>query len=356
MHYINTNRRPGLSGLMRVYNDAQTLAQSIDSCIDALDELIITYHECTDGSIQIVENKKLQYPEKILVIPYPYHVIGVGATDEEYEYAKTLPTGHPQLLATYYNNALQYINYKYVVKIDADQIYFTQALSDLRNHIVNGVHQNKLARLCGTFINEVFCQRRGNRRIWSKHHLVHYLQYIFVPLFKKQYVEFAISEFLKGKGCLALSGVNVVKCNDQWYSVLGCRINGISWPYNGVGDHVVFEADEQTEYLPWYDPEMYNKRVVIERFVSEKEYMFLLGLYWFHLKPMKEPYYSQCFSFFDKSANTKFPVIQLGNVSPKTFLGLLNKNGVNYVTFRNYLNFLHNLDKKTIKANVSLLQ
>ena len=70
---------------MRVKNEAQTLAQSIDSCIEALDELIITYHECTDGSVQIIESKKLQHPNKIIVIPYPYHIIGVGATDEEYE-------------------------------------------------------------------------------------------------------------------------------------------------------------------------------------------------------------------------------------------------------------------------------
>ena len=70
---------------MRVKNEAQTLAQSIDSCIEALDELIITCHECTDGSVQIIESKKLQHPNKIIVIPYPYHIIGVGATDEEYE-------------------------------------------------------------------------------------------------------------------------------------------------------------------------------------------------------------------------------------------------------------------------------
>ena len=108
MQYKNNNRKLGLSGLMRVKNDAETLAQSIDSCIDALDELIITYHDCTDGSDQIVKNKKLQYPAKILVVPYPYSVVGgYGATEVEYEYAKTLPVGHPQLLAAILFNEQQ---------------------------------------------------------------------------------------------------------------------------------------------------------------------------------------------------------------------------------------------------------
>ena len=145
MHYINPNRKLGLSGLMRVKNDAQTLACSIDSCIDALDELIITYNDCTDDSPRIIEEKRQQYPDKIIVIPYPYHIYGVDASEEEYEYAKTLPIGHPQLLASYYNNALQYVNYKYVMKIDADQVYFTQKLKSLRDDIVNGIKQNKLA-------------------------------------------------------------------------------------------------------------------------------------------------------------------------------------------------------------------
>ena len=355
MHYKNTNRKVGLSGLMRVKNDAQTLAQSIDSCIDALDELIITYHECTDGSAQIIENKKRQYPNKILVIPYPYHVIGVEATEEEYEYAKTLPFGHPQLLATYYNNALQYVNYKYVVKIDADQIYFTQALSDLRNHILKGVHQNKLARFFGKFINKVFCQGRGRKRLWSKWHPLHYLQYIFVPLFRKQYVKFAISELLKGNGYLSLSGVNVLRIKNQWYSPVTL------WPYNGIGDHLVFEADEKTEFFPsdfrpssgkrtLVDP---SKNVLIEWFNHPKERsIFLLGFYWFHLKAMKD---SRFVSDLTMHMDELLPVDHLGNVSFNRLLSLMDKSRDDYFFKRNFHNFVHNLDKKSIKGKSAIL-
>ena len=349
---------------MRVKNDAATLAQSIDSCIDALDELIITYHECTDGSVQIIESKKLQYPNKIIVIPYPYHVIGVGATNEEYEYAKTLPNGHPQLLATYYNNALQYVNYKYVMKIDADQIYFSQDLKELRDGIVKGVHQNGLARLCGKLVY-LFYQKRGTKRLWSKWHLAHWLQYIVVPLFRKQYVDFAVSELLKGNGYLSLSGVNVLRYNDKWCSPLANKIVGVSddmvWPYSGFGDHLVFEADEQTEYYPYEFPILLSssgKGFLIEGYKYRPHTkVFLLGFYWFHFKPMKDISNSQYISYLNKRPNTMFPVDLLGKVSfSRLSKYLFVERDVYWLSKRNFFNFLHNLDKKSIKANMAILE
>ena len=355
MQYKNNDRKLGLSGLMRVKDDAATLAQSIDSCIDAVDELIITYHDCTDGSVQIIESKKLQYPNKIIVVPYPYHVIGVGATEEEYEYAKTLPAGHPQLLASYYNNALQYVNFKYVVKIDADQFYFTQALQELRNAIVKGVKQNKLARLCGRLINEVFCQRRGNRRIWSKYHPIHYLQYVFVPIFRKQYLEYAISELLKGNGYLSLSGVNVLRIENQWYSPVTL------WPFNGIGDHLVFEADEKTEFIPWdfkpssgrrtlVDPSM---SVMIERFDYPRDkIIFLLGFFWFHLKAMKD---NQFVSDLTGHMEELLSIDRFWEVSFNSLMCHLDETRSDYYYKRNFHNFVYNLDKKTIKDNIPSL-
>ena len=353
MQYKNKDRRLGLSGLMRVKDEAETLAQSIDSCIDVLDELIITYHDCTDGSVQIIENKKLQYPDKILVVPYSYHVLGgYGATDEEYEYAKTLPIGHPQLLATYYNNALQYVNYKYVVKIDADQIYFTQDFMALKNSIVMGVNQSSFARLCGKMVS-MFGQRRGNQWIWSKFSPFHWLQYIIVPLFKKQYVDYVVSKLLEGNGYLSLSGVNVLQYNGQWYTSLGLNLVGrTGWPYMGMGDHLIFEADEQTEYVPEDFELDSGKRVLIEgfRFPKEKK-LFLLGFYWFHFKLMKARSYNQFVSCFDGQTKGLFPVEQLRNVSFDYLLRYLNTgDSYWYLSKRNYFNFVHNLSRKEIRV------
>ena len=360
MHYINPNRKLGLSGLMRVKSDAQTLACSIDSCIDALDELIITYNDCTDDSPRIIEEKRQQYPDKIIVIPYPHHIYGVDATKEEFEYAKTLPIGHPQLLASYYNNALQYVNYKYVLKIDADQIYFTQPLVRLRDYIVNGAGQKSLGRVLGKAVS-VFCLRRGNRRIWSKWHPLHWLQYVVVPLFKEQFIKYAVTDLLKGNGYLSLSGVNVLRYNDQWYSPLANKIVGVSddmvWPYSGFGDHLVFEATEETEYMPFEFRVLLSseKRILMERLQYPPKNKYLVGFYWFHFKPMKSVN-EQYITYLRKSPNNMLPVDQLGKVS---FAYLSKYMDIDKESFwlqkRNFFNFLHNLDKKSIKANKNVL-
>ena len=72
--YISEHERIGVSGIMRVKNDAQFVQQSIDSCIDALDELIIVYNDCTDNSAALILEKQSQYPDKIKVYEYKYKV------------------------------------------------------------------------------------------------------------------------------------------------------------------------------------------------------------------------------------------------------------------------------------------
>lgn len=358
MEYINNNRKLGLTGLLRVRNDELTLAQSIDSCIDALDELVITYNDCTDRSVKIIENAHLKYPDKIIVVPYPHHVI-VKVTEE----TKSLPIGSPQLVATYYNNALQYVNYKYVMKIDADQVYFTDDLKKLRDCIVKGVKQSRLSRFCGKVVN-VFCQKRANKRIWSKYHLLHWMQFVVVPLFRKQYMDYAVSELLKGNGYLSLSGVNVLRYDNQWCSPCGSwpyNAGGdhLVWPYNGFGDHLVFEADENTEYLPsvvGYSTIFPDKQFLIERFDHPKEKtIFLFGFYWFHLKPMKDSSFDKYISYLREHDNIVISVCRLGKVKFSLLLKHLDNGRNDYHSVRAYYNFVHNLDKKSIIVNEKVL-
>ncbi|MFR8356017.1 MAG: hypothetical protein ACLVEJ_10415 [Parabacteroides sp.] len=40
-----------------VKNDAEFLSDCIESCIDALDELIICYQDCTDNAPEIIRGK-----------------------------------------------------------------------------------------------------------------------------------------------------------------------------------------------------------------------------------------------------------------------------------------------------------
>jgi len=355
MKYINKNRKLGLSGLMRVMNDAQTLAASIDSCVEALDELIITYNDCTDDSPQIIEHKRQQYPDKIIVIPYPYHVMGINLSDEEYEYVKTLPEDSPHLLASYYNNALKHVNYKYVVKIDADQVYFTEKLAKLRNDIVNGVRMNIADKIWGKFIFSIFCARMGNWRIWSIYHPVHYLQYILVPLFKRKYYKYAINEFLHGLSHLSLSGINVFSFDNVWHSPLGVETRGAKWwPYNGVGDTLIFEANSDTFFVPWDKVDYQTtdgKRTFIEKFQRPKLKICILGFYWVHLKLMQRGIYSEVIKYSKKHPKDIIPFDKLSELSFTKILKHLDEQPYR----RSFLNFVHNLDKSDIKKNVGML-
>lgn len=61
-----TQERPlGVSGILRCRNCADYIEACIESCIGALDELVIVFHDCTDNTPQILRAKQAQYSTKI---------------------------------------------------------------------------------------------------------------------------------------------------------------------------------------------------------------------------------------------------------------------------------------------------
>lgn len=44
-----------VAGIMRVKNDGMFIEKCIESCIDALDELIVVHNDCTDNSVEEIE-------------------------------------------------------------------------------------------------------------------------------------------------------------------------------------------------------------------------------------------------------------------------------------------------------------
>ena len=66
---------------------------------------------------------------------------------------------------------------------------------------------------------------------------------------------------------------------------------------------------------------------------------------------MKKALYDQCLSYFNDYPNLMLPVDQLRKVSFNRLLRHLDKNNdIHYLFRRNYFNFVHNLDKKAIRA------
>ena len=47
-----------------------SVAECIDSCIDALDELIITYNKSSDNTEEILKEYEKKYPDKIRLYFY----------------------------------------------------------------------------------------------------------------------------------------------------------------------------------------------------------------------------------------------------------------------------------------------
>lgn len=289
--YEHKNREKGISGIMRIRNDAQFIAASVDSCIDALDELIIVYNQCTDNSAEIIRQKQKEYPEKIKIFEYKPKVYSVNLTYEDYIFAKNLPENSEHLLCNYYNFALSKISYKYVVKIDADQIYFTSELKkwcDIYRSkkkffswkVIPGIFiwgYIKFIKNMGNSLNKVFPL---------------YPYKISKTLFKmyEAYAKFAVANF---DAQVSLAGINVFY-NNCWYVTMGKCTNkdiNILPPFNGTGDHIIFKATSKTYYSPFDSKDYIKQRsdhyALIEQFKGAC-LPIPIGLFWYHLNTMRK--------------------------------------------------------------------
>lgn len=268
--------KDGLSGLIRVKNEEQFIEPCIKTCVDALDELIIVYNDCTDRTPEIVQRMCKLYPDKVKGYAYNHHVLSHNLSKEEFEYAKTLPDDSPQLHSNQCNYALSKASYKYAVKIDVDQLYFTDELKKWRD-VCSGDMQIKwhLSFILGWFFMMYFSVYRhlsvinGKPCLWMLNdHLLNF--------FIRPYVNFAKWRLRKGNIAIALSGFNVFK-DDKWYIPFdGFNIHP---PYNGEGDTLIFRVSEKTFFSKVVNETNYT---ITEQFNCPYKMMFA-GPVWFHL-------------------------------------------------------------------------
>ena len=119
-----------VAGIMRVKNDGIFIEDCVESCIEALDELIIVYNDCTDNSVGEIERMAAKYPDKIRHYAYPYEVWAFNLSKEKFNQVKSFDEDNPHLLSSYCNFALSKVTADYALKIDADQVYFTEKLKE----------------------------------------------------------------------------------------------------------------------------------------------------------------------------------------------------------------------------------
>lgn len=274
--------KPGVSGLLRVKNDGPFIRSCIFSCIDALDELIVVYNDCTDNSAEEIEKMRQLYPDKIKVYPYPYSIVRIFDAGEDGG-LPTLDSIDPvHLLSNYYNFALSKVSYQCAVKIDADQLYFSDDFINITSLTKKCKSQFFLGYIVGG--------------IMLKYKMKHTLKFMD-SIFWWGYQSYAKYRFLNNHENLSLSGVNVLVHNHKPYVPIGGLIEGLCsfYPYNGVGDHLIFWVDKGLSY---YEPYPIHRDVdkrysVIERFSDNNKSKYHMGAYWFHRSMMRKACYNR---------------------------------------------------------------
>ena len=119
-------RRPGISGFVRVRNGETFLAQSVCSHLPYFDEIVIVHNQCTDRSVDIAESLQRRFPNKIQVFHYEDAVLPLGDPG----YAQ-MPTDAPESMGNYSNFALASTRYTVATKLDDDHIAIPERVASV---------------------------------------------------------------------------------------------------------------------------------------------------------------------------------------------------------------------------------
>jgi len=115
--FDSSKKRPGISAIVRLKNEAEYLEQVLDSILPFFDEFVIVYNQCSDRTPDIVENFANRDPQRVKAFHYLPEVFPVGS-----EQHRMLPAHHVSSLVHYYNFALSKASYRVRAKWDGDMI------------------------------------------------------------------------------------------------------------------------------------------------------------------------------------------------------------------------------------------
>ena len=342
-------RLPGLSGFVRAKNEGKFIGSSIDSCIDALDELVVVYNDCTDDTEQVLKQKMLQYPQKIKLFPYNHNVRVTDLSKEEFDFLKSQPDTYPQLHAAQCNWALSKCTYEFAIKIDPDQIYFEDNLKSIRHTCKYATFNWNFSFILGWLIRiYISIYKRLSASIGKPCIGMLSLLQRF-PWLIHSYEKYSLWQLKKKKAALSLSGINVFY--DGEWSIPFDGIN-IHPPYNGEGDHLLFAVSEETCFTKSCFEGLSYK--IIEAFEHPYKVLTWLSPIWFHFHANR-PYCA------DKVRNAKMEHPDWF-VDPKAFTEMNYKevhNKMNHKSHtlyqRTLFGIIHTFGKKHIKPHLYIL-
>lgn len=301
----------GVTGILRVKNDGQFIERCVESCIGALDQLVVVYNDCSDDSVVQIRKMQEKYPDKIDIYEYSPKVYGTNLSKSEYDLATTLPDDSPHLLCNYYNFALRKAKYVYALKIDADQIYFSEKLKQwcdfCRNvHVIPLSAKISIGYLFQKYLSFYrWCSLKIGRVIPILP------RWVIIKLYPA-YIEYAKYLFVRNKACISMSGLNVIE-EGNLYVPLGGEIDKLNIlpPFNGEGDHLIFKISETTRYerfeMPYYNTVNGSSYSVIEEFKHPYRIMFL-GFFWTHVNMMRPNILQKAMQIKKKYPNIFIPI------------------------------------------------
>ena len=341
--------KDGLSGLMRTRNEAQLIEPCIDSCINALDELIVVCYDCTDNTLEILERKKKQYPTKLRVFEYNKKVLSFDLKKDEFEYAKTLSDDSPRLYCNLCNFGLSKARYKYLTKIDADQIYFTDELKKWRDVCSKAICIKwQFSFILGWFFMMYFTAYRrisvmkGEPCLWM-------LPDWLVKLLFNYYHKYSKWRLQQGKACIALSGLNVFKDNKWYVPFDGINIHP---PYNGEGDTVIFKITKETYWTKRFSDKLTYS--VTEQFHNPYKIMFTIPV-WFHLHANRKYCWSKVKKMKDEHPECFVPITEFLEMSYKEVYRKMDKKA--HTLFQlTFFALIHKVGKSALKNHIDMLK
>jgi hypothetical protein len=123
-------RSPGVSAFMRIRNGADFLDATVRTHIDAFDEIVAVYNQCTDATPDILARLAQEYGPRLRVIHYLDRVYPPGSG----EHAREAPDS-PHSLVNYYNFALASTRYAYATKLDDDHLAIPATLHAISDRL-----------------------------------------------------------------------------------------------------------------------------------------------------------------------------------------------------------------------------
>ncbi|GAB4532701.1 MAG: hypothetical protein Tsb0010_13660 [Parvularculaceae bacterium] len=135
---LNPDREPGISGFMRLKNEAEFLDRAFESHLPALDELIVVYNDCTDKTPEICREWARRCPEKIKLFEYEPKVTPLGTPE-----AIEIDSGSENSLANYYNFSLCQTTRQIVFKVDGDHIMNPKRFAQICHRVRRRLKRNE---------------------------------------------------------------------------------------------------------------------------------------------------------------------------------------------------------------------